>query len=248
MDRLQNYEQAIIEIRKLIEKYTNHKGVDQFQYKLAQCFAYRRDFDQARLEYLILLDSYPNTKLKPDIYYNIANTYFIEGSGKIDKAVEYYQRLLTEYPDSPLVLEAKFYIAASFEEKGDLEEALKRYEELMGVYENENVLKMRIKGVKELMKKIEAPASEEAYRGFSSTKGKSKDEDGDEDEDEDAIMEGEGDEEIEIIDSKDKEGEFKDSIENKEGETGGSKEGDKVKDKKEGDKPGDKEEAGKEVK
>lgn len=229
MDRLQNYEQAIIEIRKLIEKYPNRKGIDMFQYKLAQCFAYRRDFDQARLEYLILLDSYPNTKLKPDIYYNIANTYFIEGSGKIDKAVEYYQKLLDEYPKSPLVLEAKFYIAASYEEKGELEEALKRYEELMGVYENENVLKMRINGVKELMKKIEAPASEEAYRGFSSIKSKEKDEDGDEDEDTESIMEGE--EEIDIIDSEGKKEEFKNSIEDKDGKTKGNNGEDKTKDK-----------------
>jgi TolA-binding protein len=225
MDRLENYGQAIIELRKLIEKYPNRKELDKYQYLLAQCFAYKRDFDQARLEYLILLDSYPNTELKPDIYYNIANTYFIEGSGKIDKAIEYYQRLLDEYPDSPYVLEAKFNIAASMEEKGELEEALKRYEELVGVYENDNVLTMRINGVRELMKKIKAPASEEAYRGFSPMKEKS--DEGDEDEDEvDEVMEGEEENgDIEIIDSGDstKKDEFKDSV--KEDKTKGSGEG-----------------------
>jgi len=233
MDRLENYEQAIIEIRKLIEKYPNHKDIDKYQYKLAQCFAYKRDFDQARLEYLILLDSYPNTKLKPEIYYNIANTYFIEGSGKIDKAVEYYQRLLDEYPKSPLVLEAKFYIAASFEERGDLNEALKRYEELMGVYENENVLKMRIKGVKELMKKIDAPASEDAYRGFSSVKRKK----GEDDEDENGDGSDENDD-IEIVDPKDKGDKFGDSVDDKGGDKGGDKDkdGDKSKDKGETNK------------
>lgn len=237
MNRLENYGQAIIELRKLIEKYPNRKGLDQYQYMLAQCFGYKRDFDQARLEYLILLDSYPNTKLKPDIYYNIANTYFVEGSGKIDKAIEYYQKVLDEYPDSPYVLEAKFNIAASLEEKGELEEALKRYEELMGVYENENVLKMRINGVKELMKKIEAPASEEAYRGFSPLKKKEEEGDDDEDEEDELIQEEEGG--IEVIEPNKKD-EFKDSVKDDKEKPEGDEGKEKTKVKEEESKTGDK--------
>jgi TolA-binding protein len=228
MDRLSNYGQAIIEIRKIIEKYPKRKNIDEYQYKLAKCFYFKKDFDQTRLEYLILLDSYPNTKLKPNVYYNIANTYFIEGSGKIDKAVEYYQKLIDEYPESPLVLEARFYIAASYEEKGELDEALKRYEELMGVYENENVLKMRIKGVKELMKKIDAPATEDAYRGFSIIKKKDKKK-VDEDEEDEELMPGEEDIKI-IIDPKEKPDEFKDSVYDEDEKP---KEENKTKDKKE---------------
>ena len=234
MDRLTNYGQAIIELRKIIEKYPKRKDIDKYQYKLARCFYFKRDFDQTRLEYLILLDSYPNTELKPDIYYNIANTYFVEGSGKIDKAVEYYQRLIDEYPDSPLVLEARFCIAASYEEKGDLKEALKGYEELIGVYENENVLQMRIKGVKELMKKIDAPATEEAFKGFSVIKKKGEEKDDDEEDEE--IMPGE--EDIKIIDPNEKTDEFKDSVKDKEegNTTNDKKEEENKTEEKDGDK------------
>ena len=116
MDKLEDYPQAIIEIRKLLENYPSKDGMDQYRYMLAQCFYSMRDFDQTRLEYLILLDSYPDTELRPQAYYYIANTYFIEGSGKLDKAIEYYRKVLDEYPENRMVNECNFYIAASLEE------------------------------------------------------------------------------------------------------------------------------------
>ena len=124
MNKLKDYPQARVEIQRLLEHYPNKDGMDQYQYMLAQCFYNMRDFDQTRLEYLILLDSYPNSDLRPQVYYDIANTYFIEGSGKLDKAIEYYQKVIDEYPESDLINECNFYIAASLEEKGELYEAL----------------------------------------------------------------------------------------------------------------------------
>jgi hypothetical protein len=154
--------------------------MDKYQYMLAQCFYNMRDFDQTRLEYLILLDSYPNSELRPQVYYDIANTYFIEGSGKLDKAIEYYQRVIDEYPDSDLIGECNFYIAASLEEKGELYEALNIYEELLGVYQNPRVVELRIEAVKDMLEKMGAPAPEETYGGPGVTKEKDEDKEADE--------------------------------------------------------------------
>jgi tetratricopeptide (TPR) repeat protein len=171
MNKIDNYAQAIVELRKLIENYPGHGDIDQYQYKLARCYYFMRDFDQARLEYLILLDSYRRTKLKPDIYYDIANTYFVEGGGKVDKALEYYGKLIDEYPNSPLVPEAKFYSAAALEEKGELDEALKAYEELLPIYPNPSMVALRIEGIKSIIQKKAAPAPSDNSMGLGSTGG-----------------------------------------------------------------------------
>ncbi len=190
MDKLEDYPQAIVEIQRLLENYPNKNGMDQYQYMLAQCFYSMRDFDQTRLEYLILLDSYPDTELRPQVYYDIANTYFIEGSGKLDKAIEYYQKVIDEYPESDLLNECNFYIAASLEEKGELYEALIIYEELLGVYQNPRVIELRIEGVKDMLEKMGSPAPNEAYGGL----GVKKDKDSDKEEGESTgDVEGEGD-------------------------------------------------------
>ncbi len=161
MNKLNNYGQAILELRKLIENYPGHEDIDQYQYKLARCYYYMRDFDQARLEYLILLDSYRHTKLKPEIYFDIANTYFVEGGSKVDKALEYYTKLVDEYPKSPLVMEARFYSAAALEEKGELADAMKAYEELLPVYPNPKMVALRIEGIKNIIEKKASPARTE---------------------------------------------------------------------------------------
>jgi len=180
MNKMGNYGQAIVELRKLIENYPGHDDIDQYQYKLARCYYSMRDFDQARLEYLILLDTYHRTKLKPEIYFDIANTYYVEGGGKVDKAIEYYTKLIDGYPDSPLVMEAMFYIAAALEEKGDLDEALKAYEELLPVYPNPSMVALRIEGIKDIIQKKAAPAPMDNSMGLGATEGE--------------VVEGSGDE------------------------------------------------------
>jgi len=193
--------QAIIELRKLIEKYPNRDGMDQYQYMLAQCYYELRDFDQVRLEYLILLDSYPNSDLVPEVYYNIASTYFIEGGGKLEKAIEYYQRVIDEFPKSEYVHESRFYIAAATEEAGDLDEAKRLYEELLPIYPNPRVVELRIEGIEEIQAKMAAPAPERAYRGFTELPEKRDDDEGDEEDDDEWISS----DEIIIIDRDDDE-------------------------------------------
>ncbi|MBN1882723.1 MAG: tetratricopeptide repeat protein [Deltaproteobacteria bacterium] len=185
VNKLDDPMQAIVELRKLIEKYPNRDGMDQYQYMLAQCFFQLRDFDQVRLEYLILLDSYPNSELVPEVYYNIASTYFIEGGGKLEKAVEYYQRVIDEFPESEYVHDSRFYIAAAAEEAGDLEEAKRLYEELLPTYPSPRVVELRIEGINEIQEKMASPAPEKAYRGFSELPEKRTDKDADEEDGDD---------------------------------------------------------------
>ena len=207
MNKMDDYKQAIVELRGLIETYPEHRDMDQYHYMLARCYYDMRDFDQTRLEYLILLDSYPKTELRPQIYYDIANTYFVEGTGKLDKAIEYYQKVIDEFPDSPLVTEAAFYIAASLEEKGNLKEALTIYYDLLDTYSNPKVVKRRIEGIEETLEKMVAPASEEAYEGLitpKEEKGEKGEDMGDEEESEgEKGPEEEGVESEEIEESED---------------------------------------------
>jgi len=211
VNKFDDHMQAIIELRKLIEKYPNHDGMDEYQYMLAECYYQLRDFDQVRLEYLILLDSYPNSELVPEVYYNIANTYFIEGGGKLEKAIEYYQRVIDEFPKSEFVHDSRFYIAAATEEAGDLEEAKRLYEELLLTYPNPRVVELRIEGIEEIQEKMAAPAPEKAYRGFTELPEKRDDDEGNEEDDDEWISS----DEIIVIERDDEKG----------GEDSGSDEG-----------------------
>jgi len=177
--------QAIIELRKLIEKYPNRDGMDEYQYMLARCYFELRDFDQVRLEYLILLDSYPNSELVPKVYYDIANTYFIEGGAKLEKAIEYYQRVIEEFPESEFVHDCRFFIAAATEEAGDLEEAKRLYEELLPTYPTPRLVELRIEGIEDIQERMASPAPERAYRGFTELPESRGDDEADEGEDDD---------------------------------------------------------------
>jgi tetratricopeptide (TPR) repeat protein len=105
------------------------------------------------------------------VYFDIASAYFVEGGGKLDKAIEYYSKLIDEYPESKLVMEARFYSAAALEEKGELAEALKAYEELLPIYPNPRMVELRIEGVKNIIDKKASPASPENFMGIGATEG-----------------------------------------------------------------------------
>jgi len=81
----------------------------------------------------------------------IADIYYLEG--KLDQAIDEYKKLQRDYPESNLVLDARFGEAVCREEKGELEEALAAYQKLKDVYRNPSLIERRIARVEEKLRK-----------------------------------------------------------------------------------------------
>ena len=150
MYKLQDYKQAVVEYQRAISLYGTGEESEQFQFEIAKAYFNLKNFDQQRVELNLLLNSYPDTKLKPEVLFQIANSYFVEGL--MDEALKTYQKVIKEFRDTPTAMEATFQMAACLEEKEDLQGALEVLNELVGIYPNYKVIKMRMERIKKRLK------------------------------------------------------------------------------------------------
>lgn len=133
---------AIEQYQKLIIERSSEYA--RFQYRIAMEYIMLNDFTQARVEFAELL-SRTSRELAPEIEYQIANTYYIEGSLK--DAIDRYEKLISHFPDSPFAINAKLGIAKSLSETGKLSEAMVILKELVGIYPNKEAIDVMIDAV-----------------------------------------------------------------------------------------------------
>lgn len=151
---------AIDQYQKLITE--NPTGYKDFQYKIAMEYILLNDFSQARVEFAELLGR-ASGELVPEIEYQIANTYYIEGNLK--DAIERFEKIISRFPDSPFALNAKLGIAKSYSETGKLGEAMVLLNELKDKYSNKAAVDIMIDAIQVRLderpgsKKHQAPMS-----------------------------------------------------------------------------------------
>ena len=92
-----DYRKAIGEYQWLMK---NARGVqrDNFQYKIAMTYLKLTDIKQTRIEIQEIVKNSPNSPHAQEIYYQIANTYHLEGDYK--EAINAYERVISLYPDN----------------------------------------------------------------------------------------------------------------------------------------------------
>lgn len=147
--RLNDCSQAIAVYQKVLDQPVPEK--DHLQYELADCYFRMNHFDQARIEFDSLLNSYPQSELVAEVQYRIAVTYTLEG--KLPEAAGAYRLVLERWPDSPYALEAGFGLATVLEEQEKLLEALKILEGLAGNYPKQDILEKKTAQVRERIDK-----------------------------------------------------------------------------------------------
>ncbi|MBI3755069.1 MAG: tetratricopeptide repeat protein [Deltaproteobacteria bacterium] len=162
-----DYRKALGEYQWLV-KNTGGDRRDNFQYQIAMAYLKLTDIKQARIElqeaYLKLTDikqarielqevikSSLNSPLGPQVYYQIANTYYLEGDYKA--AIKSYERVISSYPKNPYADEARLGKAVCIEETGNLAEAVELYKELEKSYPNPDVIKIRLDAIEAREKK-----------------------------------------------------------------------------------------------
>jgi tetratricopeptide (TPR) repeat protein len=118
------------------------EGNDEAQFAVARCSFTLGDFDQARAEYELLLERYPESPLKPRVLAGIANAWYV--TGHFGQAVKYYQQAQQVSGDPSLSAEAGFGVATSLEEAGDLVGALAHFERVRSAYPNPGLVEQRM--------------------------------------------------------------------------------------------------------
>lgn len=150
MYRLEDFKQAIVEYQRAISYYRDEREAERFQFEIAMAYFNLKNFEQQRVELNLLLSRFPGTELKGEVYYQIANSFYVEGFP--DEAMKYYEKIIKEFPDTLLSLESTFRLAGCLEEKENLKGAIALLQEIENVYPNGDIVKMRIAKIRKRLK------------------------------------------------------------------------------------------------
>lgn len=97
---------ALTTLDSIVKEFPGHSLTDEIWYKKAQIFEQTGQPDTALVYYKLVLDNYPEDILADDALFNMGNLEEFALKNTI-KAQELYQDLLTKYPGSLYVVEAR---------------------------------------------------------------------------------------------------------------------------------------------
>ena len=95
-----DYQTALSLFQSLLSENANHPLADNAQYWIGECHYALRQYDAAILDFQKVF-TFPNSNKAPDAQFKLVLCYLKKGD--IEKAREEFQRLQTDYPDSPYV-------------------------------------------------------------------------------------------------------------------------------------------------
>ncbi|HKJ00125.1 MAG TPA: tetratricopeptide repeat protein [bacterium] len=140
-------------------KDTRHRALQIYQQLLlADELAHRRDWlrmklarlnlqmgkmDQARMEVRDLLVKEPKSPLRPQAYYLVGYSYYLEK--RYDLALFAMRQIGKDFPGTLTSLRAQYFVADTLEERGHMREALAAYQVLRDKYPNPDIVDKRIK-------------------------------------------------------------------------------------------------------
>ena len=151
MYNLKNYEKAIQAYQQLTDEEIL---VDPEIIQLNIAIAYIKSgvFEQGRIELHNLISSFPASTLIPRAYFEIANSYLLEGEKGL--AIDNYRKIVKFYPTSKFYADAKYGIAVLLEEQGNIREAMAIYKELEREYNNPPAIKVRISSLEKRLSSV----------------------------------------------------------------------------------------------
>ena len=98
--------EALAVLDSVIVAYPMHSIIDNALYKKAEIYYKNGKFDTAATYYTRIIEKYPNDLLADDAMYNLAGIYENKLNNKA-KAMQLYEKILTQYPGSLYVVEAR---------------------------------------------------------------------------------------------------------------------------------------------
>lgn len=135
---LQIYQQLL-----LTDHYAGKR--DFLRFKIGTLNLQLGKLDQARLSFRDLLSKHPKSSYRGKAYYLVGYSYYLEKRYDLGMAV--FRQTAEGFPGTPIANRARFFIADTLEERGDLRKALKAYKALKDQDYNPEILKKRIQSL-----------------------------------------------------------------------------------------------------
>jgi tetratricopeptide (TPR) repeat protein len=148
-NRLRDFDRAVIAYQTLLDQ--EEEESDRLHYELADSYFRLENFEQARIEFEVMMRDHPESPLLPEVKYRIGAVWSLEGD--LLKAEEVFRRTMERWPDDSYGIEAAFSLAAVLEERGELHASLEILENLTPIYPNSEILEKKTDQVRERIRK-----------------------------------------------------------------------------------------------
>lgn len=108
------------------------KLLDTEHLRRASIYQFNRDFDDARLHYKAIIDTYPDSGIVPDAIFQIGRGY--SQLGEFVDALQWFERVQEQFPDHPVAKDALLQAASCYAKTGKFKEAIVRYRKFIDLY------------------------------------------------------------------------------------------------------------------
>jgi len=143
--------EAIAVYEALIEASDTPEEIDQDRYHIGELYFEMGDMAQARVEWDLLVEAHPESRLAPAALYRKGGSYFV--TEHCQEALRIYKKLYEDYPEDKMSRFGKFRAANCLEMNKQPEEALKLYKELEGLYPDTDLIARKQAALKRLLAK-----------------------------------------------------------------------------------------------
>lgn len=155
-------DQAIIEYQKLIDQYEYPEEKGNYQFRIASIYFKKHDYEQAIVELEILLENFIDSPWAEEAAFKITSV--LHTLKRCGESRERYKWFVKEFPKSRFMSEMDFVIASCFEEEGQFEKAYESFKALEGIYPYPILLKMKLEGIENRLKKKRGKTKKSPYR------------------------------------------------------------------------------------
>ncbi len=147
---------------ELAEDFRDNDLIHSVTYYTGVVYTEQRKYRDARVEFEKVANS-GHEELTPLAQFGIGQTYFAEG--RFDEAIESYNRLIQDYPDTNVAQDSHFYIGWAYQKMEQYDEAIDQLEAAISKYpDNENASNSQFFVAQIHYTKGDADGAIEAYR------------------------------------------------------------------------------------
>jgi tetratricopeptide (TPR) repeat protein len=146
-DDMGDQRSAALELEKLVQAFPDHKDIEQYHYRIAQCYFLLHDFNQARTEARLLLEKHPKGQIAAQAIQLVANSYYVEGD--YAEAAKAHEQLLSMDPTGDMAAHSLFELGMCQQEMGELEKAEKSFLDVLKTHPNPSMIQSQLASLRE---------------------------------------------------------------------------------------------------
>lgn len=159
-DHLSDYQNAVLELNKLIPMLSNLSEQTDYKIKLARAYYYQNNFIQAENEVDEFLSKNIAADLKFDMYLLKGNINMAQKN--LLKAIDIFKKMLSEFPEKSLKENIGLTLSVCYEELKDFKDAIDTLEQIKPHHPTPEYIDIRINRLRDRMKN--QPGARGKYR------------------------------------------------------------------------------------